>query len=115
MKKEFWMEKNWGGSADKATSKQITEAFEQIRDMDDPLAAFWIGCHDLEYVLKISKNRELVLIYGDNQDLDIKKSMSHWTQCMSHADLFLSGEFLQLLQQMYSPDHTEETSTFNPS
>lgn len=115
MEKGFWIEKNWGESVDNAGSLETAAAFEQLNNADGPEAVFWIGCHDLQYVLKIPKNRELVLIYGENQDLEIKKTMADWTECISLAELFITGDFLLLLQRMYSPEHASEASGFKES
>jgi hypothetical protein len=102
MEKGFWIEKSWGGSVDNARRLETAEAFEHLQNTAGHGTAFWIGCYFSDYVLKACTDKQLVLIYGENQDLEIRKTMKDWAQCILLADLLLAGEFQELLQYMQS-------------
>lgn len=100
MDKRFWIEKSWGGSIDNAGPGETAAAFEEIKKTGHHARAFWIGCGDLQYVLKIQKDLELVLIYGENQDIEIKKKAADWQEVSVLTALFLKSEFTELQLQM---------------
>jgi len=100
MEIKFWIEKNWGGSIDLAAVPEVIAAFDEIKLSDNQQAAFWIGCHDEEYVLKIQKDQTLSFIYGENQDLELKVISRSWDEISSLTSLFMKGQFVLLQAQI---------------
>ncbi|WP_343617234.1 hypothetical protein [Flavobacterium sp.] len=100
MEIKFWIEKNWGGSIDLAAVPEVIAAFEEMKLNDNQQAAFWIGCHDEEYVLKIQKDQTLSFIYGENQDLELKVKSRSWDEISSLTSLFINGQFVLLQTQI---------------
>ena len=102
MEIKFWIEKNWGGSIDLAAVPEVIAAFDEMKLSDNQQAAFWIGCHDEEYVLKIQKDQTLSFIYGENQDLELKVKSRSWDEISSLTSLFMKGQLQAQISKLTS-------------
>lgn len=99
MKKVLWIEKNWGGSLNDISAEDFVGTLGQIMKTQHSGAAFWMGCSDGEYVLKIEKNLNLTFICGKNLDLELTVKTACWEDIHSLGILFIRGEF-KLLEDL---------------
>lgn len=96
MATNIWIEKGWGESVDNATFDDIKTAIEETIRMDDEHGAFWVGNMENEFVLEIHKSFDLLFVYGENQEKQIRTKLENWEDAKHFFKLYFNSEFEKL-------------------
>jgi len=79
---------------DEVNEEDIKEAVMEIQYVAEGDAKFWVGVIlDDESILEVHKNLEMIAMFEDEPDTELKKQCKDWPEAEKLFNLFLQGKF----------------------
>lgn len=95
---ETYLQTSWDDAIDDVVLEDVEEIIEEITELDDESATFWVGIFEgnSEITLETNKQRTVIGTFEDGEEDEIEGQFDNWTEVLDLYKLFLAKDFEQV-------------------